>query len=329
MNNYLIVGVDISKATLDVCIKPVGLQFTMENNNKGFRIFSKKLQPHVQPGDEVLVVMEHTGYYSFRFEQFLRKRQIGYCKVAALEIIRSSGIKRQKSDKADAQQIAEYGWRRKGELQGDEQLCETLAQLRPLLSFRFQLVKHRQGYKCSLKELKATGAIESTCYLAKSYQHMIRTLSAQIREVEEQIKACIQASGDLLKNYELLLSIKGIGPVTAAYVLLRTENFRRFKEARQFYCYAGLAPFKHQSGTSIKGRDRISNLANKKCKELLSQAANAAVRHDPQLKHYYQQRLKKGKTKRNALNIVRAKLVARMFAVIHRQTPYQLLPAAA
>ena len=108
-----------------------------------------------------------------------------------------------------------------------------------------------------------------------------------------------------------------------------TENFTRFSNARKFNCYAGLAPFAHQSGSSIKGKARVSRLANKEAKTLLNLAASSAIRFNTEMRAYYQRRVQEGKRKMSCLNIIRSKMVARMFAVIKRQTPYQELPIAA
>jgi len=103
-----------------------------------------------------------------------------------------------------------------------------------------------------------------------------------------------------------------------------TNNFKRFSNARQFNCYSGLAPFKHQSGTSINGRAHVSHLANKEAKTLLNLGASVAIRFNPEMKEYYQKRVAEGKRKMSCLNIIRSKIVARMFAVVKRQTPYQI-----
>jgi transposase len=95
------------------------------------------------------------------------------------------------------------------------------------------------------------------------------------------------------------------------------------KNARKFNCYAGIAPFKVESGSSISLRARISHLANKEIKCLLNLGAASAARFDPELKEYYQRRISEGKRKMSCLNIIRSKLVSRMFAVVARQSPYQ------
>ncbi|WP_373513577.1 transposase [Persicitalea sp.] len=92
-------------------------------------------------------------------------------------------------------------------------------------------------------------------------------------------------------------------------------------------CYAGVAPFEHSSGSSIRdgpprGRTRVSSLANRKMKALLSNCAAAAVQHDPQLKAYYQRKRGEGKDCLVVLNAVGAKLINRVFATVSRGTPY-------
>jgi transposase len=101
-----------------------------------------------------------------------------------------------------------------------------------------------------------------------------------------------------------------------------TDNFQKFSSSRQFSCYTGVVPLEHSSRTSIRGKSRVSHYANKKAKQLLNLAASVAIQHK-ELKQYYQRRVAEGKSKMSTLNIVRNKLVDRMFAVVKRQTPYQ------
>lgn len=110
--------------------------------------------------------------------------------------------------------------------------------------------------------------------------------------------------------------------VTAIAFLIYTQDFTAFDNGRQFACYAGVAPFEYTSGSSIRGRTKVSPLANRKMKALLSNCANAAVQHDPELKAYYQRKVKQGKAKMSVLNAVRAKLINRVFATVDRGTEY-------
>ena len=144
----------------------------------------------------------------------------------------------------------------------------------------------------------------------------------EIKKLEAGIEQLITDDPELKKNFDLIRTIKGVGKVVAAKVLAVTNNFKKFSNARKFNCYAGLAPFKHESGTSIRGRSRISHLANKEVKTILSLAAFCAIRCDEEFKQYYQKRVAGGKRKMSCVNIIRAKIVSRIFAVIKRQTPY-------
>src|SRR5689334_4855386 len=106
MQQTLIVGVDVSKSTLDICFKPAGITVCISNDAIGFRQWYKQLKSLCSAQQAVMVIMEHTGHYSFRFEKFLRSRSVSYCKVPALQIKRSMGITRGKTDKLDATRIA-------------------------------------------------------------------------------------------------------------------------------------------------------------------------------------------------------------------------------
>jgi transposase len=325
MKEILLVGVDVSKIILDIFIKPAELSMTITNDQKGFMTWWAEMNKVLTPETKVMVVMEHTGLYSLQFETFLRKTGIDYCKIPALEIKRSLGMTRGKNDKIDAGRIAGYGWLRRNILRADPLIEKSIDELKQLLNLRLKLVRDRAGYINRIKEMKA-----ADCLVGLEQQKRIIAFYAQeILILDVAIKAHIAAHAELQKTYDLLLSIKGIGPVIAAYMISNTHNFKRFSSARKFNCYAGIAPFNYQSGTSIKGRSRVSHLANKDTKTLLNLAATCAIRCDEELKTYYERKVSEGKNKMSCINAVRAKMVARMFAVVKRQSPYQPIAAAA
>jgi len=105
-------------------------------------------------------------------------------------------------------------------------------------------------------------------------------------------------------------------------MLVTTNNFTGFENGRKYACYSGIAPFEHTSGISIKGKTRVSNLANKKIKALLSNGANSAYKWDPEMKKYYKRKIAEGKDHKLVINAISCKLVNRVFAVIKRQTPF-------
>lgn len=116
--------------------------------------------------------------------------------------------------------------------------------------------------------------------------------------------------------------MKGVGLLTAAYMIVLTNNFTSFKNPRKFNCYAGIAPFEHSSGSSIKGKTKTSKLRNKGIKTVLFNGANSAIIYDEELKAYYKRKKQEGKAHNSIINAVCCKLVYRMFAVVKREEPF-------
>ena len=90
--------------------------------------------------------------------------------------------------------------------------------------------------------------------------------------------------------FKLVSSVVGIGFVTATNLIIHTNEFTIMKDSRKLACYCGVAPFAHQSGTSIRGKTRVSHMANKKLKTNLHMAALTAARFDVELKGYYERK---------------------------------------
>jgi transposase len=329
MKEFLIVGVDVAKASLDLCVKPGDGTMQINNDQAGFKSWYRGLKKIAGNETKVIVIMEHTGSYSARFEKFLTNKSIGYCKIPALQIKRSIGMTRGKNDKIDALRIAEYGWLRKEQLSPDEPYNERIEKLKNLLSLRSKIVRDRSGYMCRLKEIKNAKDYGKSDPMIGIHERLMGALTAELKSVEKQIRNLINSSASLKQTSDLIKSIKGVGEIVAAFMICYTNNFKRFTKARKFNCYAGLAPFKYESGTSIRGKARVSHLANKEVKSILTMAACCTIRHDKELKKYYQKRVSEGMKKMSCLNIIRAKIVSRIFAVAKRQTPFVTLPMAA
>lgn len=151
---------------------------------------------------------------------------------------------------------------------------------------------------------------------------MIKYLSKQINIVEEQMNGIIKENEPMSRNFKLLTTIKGVGPQTALFMIAYTVNFTKFKNSRKFASYSGIAPFPNTSGTSIRGRNKVNNLANKKIKSLLDLCAKTSIQHNSEMKKYYNERIDAGKNKMSTINIIRNKIVSRMFAVVNRNEPY-------
>ena len=324
-----IIGVDVSKLKLDLHCYGQSNSFVISNDGKGFKALLKWIKKEVSKDiGAVMVVMEYTGIYTYGLEQFLHQQGIAYVKRPALDIKRSVGMKRGKTDRADARMISQYGWYRKEELKAMKPVSDAQQQLQQLMNYRDKLVADKASYEARIKELRGQLGDKLPARITESTEYVMQVLEVEIKEVKRAIEELIAGDSELQSNYELVTSVQGIGFVTAVHLLIVTENFTRFNTPRKFACYSGVAPFEHTSGSSIKGRTKVSQLANKKIKSLLTLAAICAVKHDPDLKAKYEHKIKEGKAKMSALNMIRFKLIERVFAVIKRQTAYVLSQVA-
>lgn len=314
-----IIGADLSKKTIDLACHLTKTHFQIPNNSSGFKDMIKWLkQQSINPA-EVMIVMEHTGLYSYCFENFLHCNHIAFSKVNGLVIKRSLGIVRGKSDKIDAKRISKYGFEKKDQLQPHPGIEKELQRLQLLHSTRSRIIKQRAAIFCAMKEYRNIG-IPETDILMRSQLQIMKAFDKQIEKLDNEISATIKMNEPLNKNFNFLVSIKGVGKVLALNTLIKTNNFTKFSDARKFACYCGTAPFEHTSGTSIKGKTRVSHLADKHMKTLLDLSAKSAIQYDKELREFYLRRIEMGKSKMSTINIVRNKILYRMFAVVKRQS---------
>jgi transposase len=318
-----VIGIDVSKLVIDIRIHSNQMYCQLENSKKCFKKMVKwcsKNSPYSD--DEIIYVFEHTGLYSHNLAVYLTDQKIPFHMVPGLEIKRSLGIARGKDDKVDATKIARYGYRLKEEIHPFIMPCQEIDSLKRLLSLRERLVKHRSGFKVSYKEQKRVLVQKENKTLFEVQQQMIKYLSKQIEKVEKEMDSIVQSDERLKSQYDLITGITSIGPQTALFIIAFTAGFTKFKNSRKFAAYCGIAPFPNTSGTSLKGSPKVSHLANKKIKSLLDQCAKNAIRHNIEMKLYYEKRVDNGKQKMSTINIIRNKLLARIFAVVSRNTPY-------
>jgi transposase len=328
VNYAFILGIDVSKESLDACLIRVqdGQVFEQKfnNNPEGFRKMKAWLrQQGAQADSDTLVCMEHTGLYTRRLVHYLLGRQVHVWLESALEIKRSMGLVRGKDDKIDAQRIARYAL-----LQPDKAVLlnltgTTLEKLKDLHANRNRLLKALHSLKVAIKELLKVDT-ESGKTLEKVNKDAIKGLETSLEQVEEKMSEFIGQDEELKRKYDLLTSIKGVGKVLAVSLLIYTNGFAKLPDARKLACYCGVAPFEHKSGTSVFGPTGVSQLANKDLKRVLHLAAISSVHHNQELKVYFQRKVKQGKKKMSVINAVRNKLLHQIVAVIKRGTPYEL-----
>lgn len=331
----LFIGIDISKLTFDACIVWSNQQGNcphckFEQNEQGYKKlvqWIKKIAASFCPCEKKdwFIYAEHTGIYGLRLAQFFELNQIAYLMDSPLRISRSLGLKRQKDDPTDARDIAKCAMRRDFSEKVRPIPAKTLVQVHTLLSLRARLVRYMRGLETASNELAyATDAIIHGA-IQDSTNVVAKTMAQQIKTCEKKIEYLLRSEAELNRLYDLVISVVGIGPIITAYMLVYTNGFTAFDNARQFNCFIGTAPFKYQSGTSIKQKDKVNTMANHKLKALFSMGAITAINHDPQIRNFCNESLNRGKEMPWIYNAVKGKLVKRIFAVVQRNSPYVIL----
>ncbi len=325
MKNYRThVGIDVAKLTLDFCLltqDPNPERGQILNTQKSVSAFLKALKKSDCQMDETLFVFENTGIYSSLLALVLSENNLDYAQVPALEIKRSLGITRGKSDKVDAREIAHYAKRNADKIELSTMPELSLQQLKIVFSEREKTI-------AALKIFERT--TENEMFLSKEVfgsvkainNQTVKQLKKQLALLDEKIRKLIREDEKLYEQQQLLKSIPGIGEITSVYLLMATKGFTAFTNGRKFACYSGVAPFEHTSGTSIKGKTRVSHLADKKMKSLLHMVSLTAIKYDPELKEYYTRKKAEGKHTMLVLNNIKCKIVYRIFAVIQRKSNF-------
>jgi len=314
------VGIDVSKLTLDVVVlnaeqtEKIEHQKT-ENTIKSIKRLIKKLP------EDVLVCFEHTGNYNLNLCYQLAENKIDFWVENPLFINRYKGFKRGKTDKADAKDIADYAMAHQHKVKLYQLVDEDLVELKLLQNQREKLVKFIASLKLTDENI-INHKKKIKQRITKLNKRQIKLLEKEKKLIEQNIKEVLESNKELHSKFELAKSVVGIGDQTAFCLLLITKGFTCFKNWRKLACYIGTAPFEYSSGTSIKGKTKVSHYADKKMKALIHIAALTAKRFDTEIKQYYEKKLGEGKHKMLIINSIRNKLLARVFAVVKRGTPY-------
>jgi transposase len=326
MTRHYFVGIDIAKETLDWAVYTAeGICLSTHGNNtsKAIRATLTQLKalPNWQP-EQVVFCMEHTGIYNAHVLEVLHQQGLPIWLESALQIKQTGGIQRGKTDKVDAQRIAQYAYRYQDRLKLWQPPRQVVQQLALLSSTRQRL---NQAYNLlnvplTEQELFITANVQKQ--LKASVRQSLTTLKAQQKVVEQQIQALIQGDARLKELFDLMVSVPGIGPVIATELLVVTNEMQTMQDPKKLACHAGVAPFEHRSGTSIRGTSRVSHLARKRLKALIHLGVRSALLVPGDFQTYYQRKLAEGKPEMVVVNAVRNKLIHRVCAVVRRGKKY-------
>jgi len=307
-------GIDVSKLWLDIAVyKPIdGIvhQIRINNNVKDIRAFLKGLKKQLKAEiTEHLFCMEHTGKYGHAFLNASALEKARVWVELPIQIKRSQGLVRGKTDQWDAARIAQYAYRFADKAVFWKPADKTIQDIKELQVKRSQLVKvHSQ----LIQENKNDPL----------FKKPLLALKQAIRDIELKMEQLLEKNEVARHQYDLLKTVPGIGKQTAMALIVVTNGFTRLTESRKLSCYSGLAPFPYSSGSSIKGRTKVSKMGDMKLKVLLNLSAWNAIRSIDAFKDYFKRKVAEGKHKLSVINAVRNKLLALALSVVKRNSPF-------
>jgi transposase len=309
--NNKIFGIDISKDTFDV-MDCSGNYYQFDNNTKGFVKFLKLLN------NDSHCVMEATGYYHYQLAYFLVDNSIQVSVENPLSIKRFIQMKlsRVKTDKSDAKMICLYGQHQDLKLWVgySKNQMECLQMIRLLDTY----TKQSTALKNKLQAEQTLG--NPSKIVVSSLKRSLKNLDRETLVVEEKLLELVKIEyQEVLTKVE---SIPGIGRKTAMMLVVLTDGFNRFESSSQLCSFCGLTPVIRQSGSSIKGRVRISKIGNSKLRNLLFMCSFTACKCNKACKEIYDRITEKGKSKKLALIAVCNKLLRQAFAIAKSGVEY-------
>ena len=297
-------GIDISHLVFDVTDSD-GHYYQFKNNASGFKKFVKllNLDSHC--------VMEATGYYHYQLAYHLLEFGIKVSVENPLAVKRFIQMKlsKIKTDKSDSKLICEYAEQVELKLWKGN----TKVELECLQITRALAIYTKQSTMLKNK-------LHGEAVLGAPSKAVIRSLKRNLKQVVKEIKTLEDRLLGLVKQVHQnlltrLKTIPGIGPKTAITLVVLTGGFERFTSASELCSYAGLTPVIRQSGSSVKGRPRISKIGNQKLRNLLFMCSFNACKCNKACRDLYERIVAKGKSKKLALIAVCNKLLKQAFAI--------------
>lgn len=304
-NKFNMVGIDVSKLTLDICNDGKSVR-SYANNTKDYRKFKSTLTPNS------CCVMESTSTYGYRLADYLTEHGFKVSIVNPLSVKRYAQmtLSRTKTDKADAKLIANYA--EIADLPDYKPASDAMNELKQLQTVLEQLIKQRTALKNQMEALKQMPRPSKSAI--KAIETMIKAINKQIKAIEQQMVQ--KAQEDCPQAYEKALSVKGIGKRSATLLMAITHGFTQFDSPKKLSAYIGACPRISQSGTSLNTKSHICKMGMANVRATLYMCAHSAAKYNTACKALYQRLIAKGKAKKVALMAVVNKLIHQVFACV-------------
>jgi len=323
MEKYKIfVGIDISKSWIDVAVLNESLSANRNfgNSKKEYKLMLSWLKTFTKP-KEMLLCMEHTGVYGLPLWDYLTEHKIAFVVESGLQIKQSMGIRRGKSDKADAQLIARYIRLHHTESKLHKVPAQIISRLKVVFGYRERLLKIKHQLVVANKEITGFMSMALCKEMSHESKALVKIIDNRIDKAEKLLLSILLSDVETKQVYQLITSVPGIGLITAAYLIIVTQNFTIIKTSRKLSRYGGMSPEKNESGV-VKRKAKVSRIGNKKIKSLLSNCVGTNLRYDIETKEYYQRKILEGKPEGAVINNLKNKILHRVYAVVNRGTNY-------
>lgn len=311
-----VLGIDVSKAKHDVVLVIEGKKYHKEisNDRKGFGHLKRWLGIHQV--DHVYACLEATGQYGDDIAKWLFEQghMVSIVNPARIKHYGQSKLHRNKTDKADADLIAEFCLKEKP---------AVWKPLNPEITQLKALNRRLQDQKANLqqeKNRKKSG--EKNIWILNDLKLHIKFLKARINAIEKEIRDLIKQTPALKFQYNLLLTIPGIGHVTAVTLLAEVGDFSAFDTAPQLAAYAGLNPQGHRSGSSVLKKTQISKQGRAELRHCLYMPALVARRYNPIAQALDERMTKTGHQKMEIIIAIMRKLLHLAYGVLKTQLPF-------
>lgn len=315
----MIVGIDVSKLKLDITVlleKNKSKHKVFNNNPSGFGEIVKWLD---QLGVKIAhVCLESTGRYGEAVSLFLHQQgyTVSIVNPARIKAYGKSEGSRAKTDKVDSGVIARF-CKAQPPLAWIPPSPEEQA-LKDLYRCRQSLIADKTRLSNRMEALDKTKAS------LKVWEALLENLEKTIKDVEVQINSLLENNTNLSNQVELLKTIPGISDKTAVAILSEIPPVNIFKTAREAAAFAGLTPTVRQSGTSVRGRGRLSKAGNAQLRKALYMPAIVAKKNNPLVREFCNRLGEKGKAKMVVIGAAMRKLLHIIFGVLKHQIPFNL-----
>jgi transposase len=317
-----ILGIDVAQATIAIALwrdDQTLVRAEFNNTQAGFNKLHRFLKK--RRAVQVHACLEATGRYWEHLAEFLvdQEYQVSVVNPAQIKKYAESQLRRNKTDRLDAEIIADFCVTQHPPLWSPPSPAQR--ELQTLVRHLADLEDDRQRQRNRLHGLRH--AIYSSPTVQDNLQQQIAFLTTQIDQVKQAIQDHIDRHPDLKQQRDLLDSIQGIGPLTAAKLLGEYGDMSQFTDVRQVVAFAGLNPRHRQSGTSVRGHTSISKMGRSSIRAALYMPAVVAKRTNPRLVVFADRLTARGLSQMEIIVAVMRKLLHFAFGVLKSQQPFE------